>query len=176
MPNSGGSGFIEYTGLDASTGYAGVMYSGMFPDGTVEGKVVSLGFPFETIYPQDTRVEFMKGVLQFFFEPTDISDELTSTLPTEYKLYQNYPNPFNPTTTIKFTLPSPSQGEGSRVRSVKLVVYDILGNEVATLVNQNQPPGNHHIEFNAQNLSSGTYFYKLTAGNFTKAKKMILIK
>ncbi|RJP70965.1 MAG: T9SS C-terminal target domain-containing protein [Ignavibacteriales bacterium] len=93
-------------------------------------------------------------------------------------LSQNFPNPFNPVTKIKYTIPtspqpSPYQGEGVRVR---LKVYDILGNEVATLVNKEQPTGEHEVEFNANNLSSGIYFYVLNFGNQRLSKKMCLIK
>jgi len=89
-------------------------------------------------------------------------------LPKYYSIGQNYPNPFNPVTTIKYTLP---------VRSlVTLKVYDILGKEVATLVNIEQEPDEYSVEFNAENLSSGIYFYTITAREFTKTVKMILMK
>jgi hypothetical protein len=93
--------------------------------------------------------------------------------PTEFVLYQNYPNPFNPNTVISYQLPVTS--------SVTLKVYDILGNEVATLVNEEKQPGVYEVEFNnhsdeGQNLSSGIYIYKLTAGDFISIKKMLLLK
>jgi len=87
---------------------------------------------------------------------------------TEYSLAQNQPNPFNPTTTIKYSL--------SEQQFVSLKIFDILGKEVATLVNENKPAGNYEVNFDASNLSSGVYFYQLRAGNFTEMKKMILIK
>ncbi len=86
----------------------------------------------------------------------------------EYRLNQNYPNPFNPTTKIKYSI----KEEGL----VILKVYDILGKEVATLVNENKPEGNYEVEFNASQLPSGMYMYKIQAGNFTDVKKMILAK
>jgi hypothetical protein len=85
-----------------------------------------------------------------------------------FALYQNYPNPFNPTTTISFSIPSPA--------FISLKVYDILGNEVATLVNQERPAGEYEINLDASNLTSGVYFYRLNAGRFTEMKKMILMK
>lgn len=94
----------------------------------------------------------------------------------EFALEQNYPNPFNPTTTIKFTLPSPSQGEGLGVKLARLVIYDILGREVATLVNKKLQPGNHEVQFDAGTLSSGLYLYKLISGNLVSSKKMLLIR
>jgi len=97
-------------------------------------------------------------------------------------LSQNYPNPFNPTTTLKYSVPtspqpSPYQGEGVRVGLfISLKVYDILGREVATLVNQKQPPGNYKVEWNAANGPSGVNFYKLKTGNFTETTKMLLLR
>ena len=86
----------------------------------------------------------------------------------EFRLEQNYPNPFNPSTTTKYSL--------TALEFVTLKVYDVLGNEVETLVNHQQPAGNYEVEFNAAQLSSGIYFYKLQAGSFIDTKKMILIK
>lgn len=101
---------------------------------------------------------------------TDVDDE---GIVHEFALNQNYPNPFNPSTTINFTVPSDVKRETS---NVKLIVYDILGKEMAVLVNQQMQPGNHEVSFNADNFSSGMYFYKLTTGNFVQTKKMLLIK
>ena len=88
--------------------------------------------------------------------------------PYSYSLTQNYPNPFNPSTMIQYTI--------ADAQKVELKVYDLLGREVQTLVNDVQNPGSYNIMFNAQNLSSGIYFYKLTAGNFSEVKKMTLVK
>jgi len=85
-----------------------------------------------------------------------------------YKLNQNYPNPFNPATIISYQL----QKDGL----VSIKVYDILGKEIAELINEKQTAGNYQIEFNASNLPSGTYFYKIATGNFTEVKKMILLR
>ena len=86
----------------------------------------------------------------------------------EFKLNQNYPNPFNPSTNIEYSLPVSG--------NVSLVVYDNLGKEVARLVNENKVAGNYNVEFDASNLPSGIYFYKLTSGKFSETKKMILLK
>ncbi len=107
--------------------------------------------------------------------PVSVEDK-NSTLPDEFILYQNYPNPFNPTTKIQFTLPSPSEGEGSGVRFSTLKIYDILGREITTLINKELAPGNYEVEFNASTLASGVYFYRLEAGSFFQTKKMILIR
>ena len=110
---------------------------------------------------------------------TGINDYQSAGSPNEFKLYQNFPNPFNPTTKIKYSIPSSSYSPllgGVRGGLVTLKVYDILGREVATLVNEQQQPGNYEIEFNASKLSSGVYFYRLRAGNFAAANKLILLK
>ncbi len=96
-----------------------------------------------------------------------------STLPETYLLFQNYPNPFNPSTKIKFVIPPVTSGKSS---FVNLKVYDVLGREVATLVNEEKHPGSYEIEFNGSSLSSGIYFYRLSASNFTQTKKLILMK
>ena len=90
-----------------------------------------------------------------------------------FELSQNYPNPFNPTTIISFTIPSVVD---PKFESTTLKIYDILGNEVTTLVNGKLNPGNYKVEFNASNLSSGIYFYRIITQNFSAAKKMILVK
>jgi parallel beta-helix repeat protein len=91
-----------------------------------------------------------------------------SEIPTMFSLAQNYPNPFNPSTTIKYGLPKDAK--------VSLVVFDMLGRKVMTLVNDMQKAGYHEVQFNSLNLSSGTYFYKISAGDFTSIKRMVLLK
>jgi hypothetical protein len=87
---------------------------------------------------------------------------------SEFVLSQNHPNPFNPSTTINYQIPELS--------FVTLKVYDVLGNEVGTLVNEEKPIGNYEVEFDAISLTSGIYFYKLQAGSFVETKKMVLMK
>jgi hypothetical protein len=110
---------------------------------------------------------------------TDVKEE--EQIPSEFSLAQNYPNPFNPSTKIRYSIPSVTFSSSSRAESrdgglVTLKVYDILGNEVATLVNEEKPAGSYEVEFNASQLSSGIYFYKLSAGTFTETKKMTVLK
>jgi hypothetical protein len=88
--------------------------------------------------------------------------------PAEFKLYANYPNPFNPVTNIRFSLPQTSHA--------KLTIYDVLGNEVATLTNEELKVGSYLVSWNATGYSSGVYFYKLISNEFTDVKKMILLK
>ena len=89
-------------------------------------------------------------------------------MPNSFHLFQNYPNPFNPSTKISWQLPVSSW--------LTLKVFDVLGNEVVTLVDDNKQAGNYEVEFNALELSSGIYFYQLRAGNFIQTKKMIVVK
>ncbi len=89
-------------------------------------------------------------------------------IPTSFSLYQNYPNPFNPTTKIRFDIPKTS--------FTKIIIYDILGHEVAILVNDQLKPGSYEVEWGASNYSSGVYFYKLTTAEYTKTKRMVLVK
>ena len=101
--------------------------------------------------------------------------EVDLTLPLLFKLEQNYPNPFNPSTTIRYTIPNVISTEGRNL-NVSLKVYDVLGNEVAILVDKNQSAGNYEIIFDAKDISSGIYFFKLQAGDFNQSLKMILLK
>lgn len=98
---------------------------------------------------------------------TSIEDHFTHT-PEDFALFQNYPNPFNPTTKISYALPQNS--------FVELKVFNLLGQEVATLVNEQKAVGNYEVNFNASNLPSGVYIYKMKAGEFVQTKKMILLK
>ena len=100
-------------------------------------------------------------------DPIEVK-KISTELPGNYSLSQNYPNPFNPSTTIRFSVPL--------TNLVTITVYDILGNKVATVLNKIMLAGSYETEFNASNLSSGVYFYTITAGEFKDSKKMILTK
>ncbi|MBX3008311.1 MAG: T9SS type A sorting domain-containing protein [Melioribacteraceae bacterium] len=118
------------------------------------------------------------------YSDTIVVDLLSSVIdekekfPTEFILHQNYPNPFNPITTIRYSIPNVGIGLSLSV----LKVYDVLGREVATLVNEPQLAGNYEVKFNSSNtengpnLTSGVYFYKLQSGNFIQTRKFILMK
>jgi len=107
------------------------------------------------------------GVALSFTSITDVK-QITENIPDDFILYQNYPNPFNPSTKIKFTI--------SDLQFTILKVYNVLGKEVATLVNEKLPAGNYEVDFNASNLPSGIYFYRLNAGSYSSTKKMIILK
>jgi len=108
-----------------------------------------------------------KGVYFTNLSVTSIGSGFKSS-PTSFSLSQNYPNPFNPTTFIRYSIPNAS--------FVNLKVYDILGRETTTLINEEKPAGNYEVEFNGEDLSSGIYFYKLQTEDFTYVKKMIMVK
>jgi uncharacterized Ntn-hydrolase superfamily protein len=124
---------------------------------TISAKVIS---------GSDTVSLFQKVVVVYSI-PTSVQS-FDSPNPGIYYLFQNYPQPFNPVTTIKYQIPELS--------FVNLTVFDLLGNEISTLVNEKRQPGIYEVSFNADGLASGVYIYKLTAGKFTASKKLILLK
>ncbi len=103
-----------------------------------------------------------------YYTVTGVKDDNNSSMPRAFNLRQNYPNPFNPSTIISFEVPEASH--------VKITVYDILGNEVAALVNGVKQPGSYSVQFDAFNLSSGIYFYKMQANGYINSKKMLILK
>jgi hypothetical protein len=99
---------------------------------------------------------------------TDADESTPAGLPRAFRLHQNYPNPFNPRTAISFEI--------GRRQPVKLEVFNVLGQRVATPVDQELPPGSHTVEFSAEDLASGVYLYRLTAGDNQSTRKMVLLK
>lgn len=140
--------------------------------------VTSLSMDDEGYLYAGTR---FNGVYRTFQTLTDVEDEHIST-PMGFLLEQNYPNPFNPSTRIKYTIPNftesnLSQGDGTKQGWLTVLkVFDVLGNEIATLVNEYKPAGKYEIEFNASLLPSGVYFYQLKVGSFVETKKMVLLR
>ncbi len=114
---------------------------------------------------------FNFNLMEFELTAVGVDDENEASF--SFNLEQNFPNPFNPSTIINYSIPTNRKSE---MANTTLKIYDILGSEVATLVNEEQTPGNYHIEFDASNLSSGLYFYKLQSGEFSQSKKMILLR
>jgi hypothetical protein len=139
--------------------------------GFVEGKGTTTE-PHEYFYIDRnvTTGKYFYRLKQVDFDGTfEYSNEIeVDASPTSFSLEQNYPNPFNPSTTIKFNLPVKE--------FVSLKIYDVLGNEVAVILNEEKPAGLHSIEFEASGLASGIYFYKLLAGSNITTRKMILLK
>ena len=149
----------------------------LVPPGTTE-EWVSVDIPLSDFEPTVNLTEVFQLMftgnetiyLDNIYFSTMLSDvkEIQDVLPSDYNLEQNYPNPFNPTTNIRFSLPEANQ--------VMLKVYNTLGQEVATLVNGFMNAGTFEVNFDANNLPTGTYFYSLTAGDYSSVKKMLLIK
>ena len=129
------------------------------------------------VAPVDVALNYNAGVAYvvdlyaekvFVFNNTTVSVDDNKLTVTDFQLEQNFPNPFNPSTIIKFSL--------SKTNHVKLVVSDMLGREVATLIDETKSAGNHSVTFNAANLSSGVYLYSLISGDQKITKKMLLMK
>lgn len=139
------------------------------------GAVVATATDVDGIWPSGaSTVNPLGGTKEIVLTGTDVSlttgvrQTENTNIPKQFALSQNHPNPFNPTTSINFQLPSASH--------VQLKVFDVLGREVATLVNEMKAAGSHTVHFNASALNSGIYFYKITAGEFTKTLRMLLTK
>ncbi|MBL8008864.1 MAG: T9SS type A sorting domain-containing protein [Ignavibacteria bacterium] len=137
--------------------------------------VAIIGVDIESLRPAtdapngQTVRRYVKGALDFTDGLlTSVSQNSTTAVPEVYSLSQNYPNPFNPSTKINFSIPK------SGIVTIK--IYDILGKEVMTLVNEMKQAGNYETEFTATNLASGAYFYRMESGEFKDIKRMVLIK
>lgn len=130
--------------------------------------VATLGFPFETISSQGARDSLMDMLFAYTDIPEAVGGPASFGVPLGYELFQNYPNPFNPSTSIRYALPA--SGE------VRLVVYDILGREVATLVNDTRTAGTHTAVLDGTRLGSGTYLAVLTAGGRRFVRSMLLLR
>jgi len=161
------------SGGDNGFSYATTPFPGVWPipenlayTNTELQTASTLGYPLGDLnwFP-DKKVEWEEEV-------TAIRDEHDANIVTDFSLSQNYPNPFNPVTTIKYTLPA----NKNTFSDTKLVVYDVLGREITTLVNKPQKAGEYKVTFDARNIASGVYFYKLQSGDFAATKKLIILK
>ena len=138
---------------------------------------------FNSVRAKYLKIEMMNSSNNYGFaiyemeiyrpEVTDVESE--NILPEKFNLSQNYPNPFNPSTTIRYQIPVGDALSYAEVH-VSLIVYDILGREISTLVNEQKSPGNYKVEFNGNGLPTGIYFYQLRVDNLIETKKMLLMK
>ena len=131
-------------------------------------RVVYFGFGLEQVTQDTTRDTLITRAINWLMNGVVVGVPNENISPASFSLSQNYPNPFNPATKITYSIPNELQ--------VNLKIYDVMGREVAVLVNGRQQAGTYEVNFNAASLASGTYFYKLTAGDFVSVKKMILLK
>lgn len=143
-------------------------FQGTFTGGAAPGAVVLLGIPFETIHSRANRDSVMTKILHYFGITTSVQMQYSDAAPLGYSLGQNYPNPFNPSTTISFSIPESEH--------VSLKIFDVLGKEVATLVNNKLNAGSYSLQWNAENISSGVYFYHMRTNNFSETKKLVYTK
>lgn len=160
---------LSYKGITSSSkGYSGISYVGYSGDGNQIGKVIYLAFPFETIYVDSQRIAVFDAFMLYMDKIIIGVDENDNIIPNDYSLKQNYPNPFNPSTIISFAIPNAT--------NVKISIFDLLGQKVEMLVNQDFGAGNHKVEFNASGLSSGIYYYRMEADSFVDIKKMMILR
>ncbi len=135
-------------------------------------------FNFSDIFTVNSDISFIVGDYgaTLIYDATMVNVNNNNSIPKSFTLSQNYPNPFNPLTRIKFAIPllrGVSEGRGVLVR---LIIYDILGREITTLVNEELKPGTYEVEWDASNYPSGVYFYKLITKDYSETRKMVLVK
>jgi hypothetical protein len=164
--------------------YGTPKYQWLFVNGDTIRDLQFAGTSISTWYEKDTvvylkqdsntiqlRMEWAWMSLDYLSVPVSIAtsvENIIINIPQTSSLRQNYPNPFNPSTTIRYSLP--------KSEHVKLIVFDILGRQVATIIDENQNAGVFEVQFNAAALTSGVYFYRLKAGTYTQTKKLLLVK
>jgi len=160
---------------DGTPYHAAIQYEGTFGTSPKIGKLVYLGFPYETIYPEQDRNKIMKRIVNFFGMIATSTEKIANIepeVPDKYQLLQNYPNPFNPLTNIEFSIPQTAH--------VEILVYNLFGQKVKTLVNEILPSGFHHIVWDGRDdkglkVSTGTYILKMQSNNFLQTKKMMIV-
>ncbi len=190
FPGAGNQGSPDEINVDTLAAHpsllwnsqTGTSYGGLWWENLAKGsKLVFWSFGFEAINDSvtgaNTQVQAMATVLNWFYGITATPDLSTGvSLPASFALNQNYPNPFNPSTTIRFAIPPSASAKGEDKVFVTLTVYDLVGRQVAILLNEERPAGSYSVQWDAANNSSGVYFCRLKAGSFMATKKMVLMK
>ncbi len=171
-PEGGSQSILRYLNV-SSHEVGGVGYEGFFPGGTQPGKLVYFGFPFETIYPTDSRDLVMSDVLDYLLITPNTTDGFESILPERLQLMQNYPNPFNPSTTLRFGTPEDSP--------VNLTIYNVRGQTVRMLLDHDLSAGWHEIVWDGYDVkdlqvSTGLYLARLKSGDQVLSVKMLYLK
>ncbi len=143
--------------------------TGPFTFAPGDSQFVMIKMSIESLVNNLVSITALKNTLNApFYLPTDVVEDDLTLLPKSFSLNQNYPNPFNPTTQIKFSIPIRS--------NVTIDIFNLLGQKVKTLINKELSAGNHVVDWDASDVSTGLYIYKMTAGNFSQSKKMIFLK
>ncbi len=176
ITNIGSNASLSVTLGDSLGRGGGIGGADNVPEGTLAAKCdVAELIVYNRVVSDSEGLEIEGYLSQKYNFITILNNLAQNIVPNKFILSQNFPNPFNPATAIKYSIPTSGL--------VMLKVYDVLGREVATLVNEDKPAGNYQVEFNAANLASGVYFYTLQvvpigrqAGSFTQTKKLILMK
>jgi len=172
LPLGGSKEIITYKNVTSFT-IGGISYEGTFKEGSQPGKLVYLGFPFETIYYAATRNLMMKRILAFLYSEISSLENMIRNIPASFHLGQNYPNPFNPTTSFIYQIPKESD--------ISIIIYNSLGSKIRDWNYSDQVAGTHRISWNGTNeagmrVSSGYYFYHMKTADFSKTKKMTLVR
>ena len=172
LPVNGSDAVLSYQGsTTAAVAYEGLIH----PEATEPARVVYCAFPVETIMEPSARAEFLRRVLDFFGIPVAPTDVADIGIPQEFRLEQNYPNPFNGETVIRYAVAA-AGAHGGDATNVRLAVYDMLGREVAVLVDEKKAPGVYAVTWNAGRLATGAYVYQLNAGRSVRTRKLVMLK
>lgn len=173
-PINGAETVLNYTVMRNATEFrkAGIAFTGNFGESENIGRMIYCSFGAESTGSFASMLSLITKVMDYFSIPVLVEEKELTGIPVNFELSQNYPNPFNPSTNIKYSI----AGKGL----VSIKVYDVLGNEIATLVNEQKTPGYYEVQFDTKSarigLSSGVYFYRLITDDFVTTKKMILLK
>ena len=177
-----GMGLIDVQSIDSDSALAiaerngGSTFRDQFPACTIRAHLSGLyerdfsGSIWWIRYQDGTNVKniSVNALTSNLFYFTSVRENKNSKLPLNPKVYQNYPDPFNPSTTITFFLAKSSQ--------TKITVYDLLGQPIETLIDDDRPPGNYQVQFNGTHYSAGVYFYRFQAETYSETKKLVLLK
>lgn len=171
LPNGGSEVAMSYDNLRI----AAVQYTGKYGTSDQEAQLIYIAFTFETIESPDVRADVIGRAMQYFDITTSVQDT-RAAVPKRFHLRQNYPNPFNPGTTIRYEVP-----EGTGSKNIKLEIFNALGQKVRTLVDDRRRSGVYRVQWDGldrrgRRVASGVYIYRLTAGEFVAAKKMLLLQ
>ena len=172
IANNGSENIARYLSVTAHT-IGGVSFEGVFPSGSSPGKLVYLGFPFETVYPVEARHGMMSAVLDYLLIAPSSIEESGLSIPDRFVLRQNFPNPFNPTTTLRYSVPE--------LATIELAIYDIQGRLVKTLISEEYSAGWYETNWSGLDqsgnpVSTGMYFAKLQHGKMQQSIKMMYLK